>query len=46
MAECAHKVCTCDAKKGERFCSEWCEANAKAPECHCHHDSCDAPHHH
>lgn len=46
MAECAHDVCTCDAKRGERFCSEFCEANPTAGECHCHHDSCDAPHHH
>ena len=46
MAQCAHTVCTCDAKRGERFCSEWCEANPKAPECHCHHEFCDAPHHH
>ena len=46
MAVCAHSVCTCEAKKDERFCSDFCEANAKAPECHCHHESCDAPHQH
>jgi hypothetical protein len=46
MAACAHSVCTCEARKGERFCSDFCEANPQAAECHCHHESCDAPHHH
>ena len=46
MAVCQHSSCTCEAKKGERFCSPFCEANPKAAECHCHHESCDAPHHH
>ncbi len=46
MAQCAHTTCTCEARKDERFCSDFCADNPKADECHCHHDSCDAPHHH
>jgi hypothetical protein len=46
MAICAHSVCTCEAAEGSEYCSGFCEANAEAPECHCHHGECHAPHHH
>jgi hypothetical protein len=46
MATCAHAICTCEAAEGSDHCSEWCAANSTAQECHCHHASCHAPHHH
>ncbi len=46
MATCTHSVCTCDAAEGSAYCSDWCSANPDAAECHCHHDGCEAPHHH
>ena len=46
MAVCAHTVCTCEAADGSAYCSPFCEAYADAPECHCHHGDCTAPHHH
>ena len=46
MAVCAHTVCTCEAADGSQYCSPFCEGNTDAPECHCHHDGCAAPHHH
>ena len=46
MAICAHTVCTCETDEGKEFCSDWCAANPQAGECHCHHASCHAPHHH
>ncbi len=46
MAVCAHTVCTCEAAEGSDYCSAFCETYADAPECHCHHGECAAPHHH
>jgi hypothetical protein len=46
MAVCEHGLCTCEAAEGSRFCSTWCEGNPDAPECHCHHAGCTAPHTH
>lgn len=46
MAVCAHTVCTCEAADGSEYCSPFCETNAGATECHCHHGECAAPHHH
>lgn len=46
MAVCAHTVCTCEAAEGSEYCSPFCESHTDAPECHCHHGACAAPHHH
>lgn len=42
---CAHGPCTCPAQPGSAFCSDWC-SGAHGEECHCHHGTCHAPHHH
>ena len=46
MAVCAHTACTCEAEAGSEYCSSFCETHATAPDCHCHHEGCAAPHHH
>ena len=46
MAVCAHTTCTCEAREGLEYCSDWCSAHASDEECHCHHPGCEVPHHH
>ena len=42
---CKHESCTCEARDGDDYCSDWCNG-ATSEECHCHHGTCHAPHHH
>jgi hypothetical protein len=44
MAECQHGVCTCEAAEGSDYCSDFCAGDPTSQECHCHHQSCTAPH--
>ena len=42
--ECKHDVCTCKVKKGEKYCSVYCEDASRTGvielACECQHASC------
>jgi hypothetical protein len=40
--KCAHPPCTCNAVKDSKYCSAYCEGQAKTPAilCECHHPGC------
>ncbi len=41
-SKCAHPVCNCLVKPGEKYCSAQCAAMEKTPDltCECHHPGC------
>lgn len=43
---CGHAPCTCPPRESDAFCSDWCAHQSGGHECHCHHGTCHAPHHH
>ena len=42
--KCAHKLCSCIAPKGEKYCSPACEGakDLTTLECECNHPQCAA----
>ncbi len=44
VEKCAHKICQCQARKGDKYCSQFC-ADSKGVttlQCDCGHPSCTA----